>query len=123
MRGLESRAPEAGASLVEVIIAITIFAIAVLGMVQMSVVTRQQAQRGEVSTEVWAAAQYQFEVLRGLPFDSVLTGKDTVNGYSLDWVVTGTNPKTVSLAIPYTSLSGGVAADTFVTQIANWAGS
>ena len=53
------RRSEAGLSVIEVIVAMTIFMIAVLATIQHGVTARQQARTGEIITEAAAAAQYQ----------------------------------------------------------------
>ena len=112
-----TRAPgrEAGISLVEVLVAMIIFTAGVLAVVQQMLTARQQARAGEIITESAAAAQYQMETLRSLPFDSVVSASDTVWGFPLTWTVSGTNPKVVLLTVERPSVLGGVVVDTFVT--------
>ena len=106
---------EAGMSLVEVLVAMLIFTIGVLAVVQQMLTARQLARAGEIITESTAAAQYQMETLRSLPFDSLVSASDTVWGFPLRWTVSGTNPKVVVLAVERPSVLGGVTVDTFVT--------
>ena len=111
---------EAGTSLVEVIVAMVIFAIAVLAAAQHGVVARQQARTAEMITEAAAAAEYQLETLRGMDFDSVTSSADTVYGYPMSWAVTGTDPKVVVLTVSRPAGVGTSAVDTFATSIHDW---
>jgi Tfp pilus assembly protein PilV len=109
-----------GATLVELVTAVMIFAIAVLGMVQMSVVATQTARGGELQTDMWSVAQMQFEELQNLSFAAINAGTDTFRGYPVAWTVTGTDPKTVSLMVTRPNPVGTQVVDTFVMAIADW---
>ncbi len=111
--------PEAGVSLLEVVVALLVFTIGALAAVQQSLTARQQARAGEIITEAAAAAQYQMETLRSLPYDSVASDSDTVWGFPLSWTVSGTAPKVVVLAVERPTVLGGVTVDTFVTYAAS----
>ena len=106
--------------MVELIIAIVIFSVAVLGMAQTGLVAFQQARAGDIATKVWAAAQLQLEEFRQDDFASLATGSGTVAGYPATWTVTGTDPKTVTLAITRPSVLGGQAIDSFVVVRTDW---
>ena len=107
--------PEAGVSLVEVVVALLVFTIGALAAFQQTLVARQQARAGEIITEAAAAAQYQMETLRSLPYDNIDSGSDTVWGFPLTWTVSGAAPKVILLTVERPSVLGGVAVDTLVT--------
>ncbi len=111
--------PEAGVSIVEVLVALLVFTIGALAATQHSITARQQARAAEIITESAAAAQYQMETLRSLPRDSLVSGSDTVWGFPISWTVTGAAPKVVVLAVERPRVLGGVTVDTFVTYHAN----
>ncbi len=111
--------PEAGVSIVEVLIALIVFTVGALAAAQHTLVARQQARAGEIITESAAAAQYQMETLRSLPRDSLESGADTVWGFPISWTVSGTAPKVVILVIERPSVLGGMAVDTLVTYAAD----
>ena len=111
--------PEAGVSIVEVLIALIVFTVGALAAAQHTLAARQQARAGEIITESAAAAQYQMETLRSLPRDSLESGSDTVWGFPINWTVSGTAPKVVILVIERPSVLGGMAVDTFVTYAAD----
>ncbi len=111
-----------GGSLVELVVAIGILAISVLGTVQMGVVARQQSRAGALATDMWTVAQLQFEELKAEDFDSLATRSDTVRGFPVSWTVSGTEPKTVTLSVTRPTAAGGQVADTFVMWVADWGG-
>ena len=118
--GAAERPREAGISLVEVIVAMVIFSIVGMSALQHGFTARQQSRAGEIITEVAAIAQYQFETLRGMDFDSVASDADTINGYATTWTVTGVDPKTVVLVVNRPSVLGAQVADSFVTIVHDW---
>ena len=110
--------PEGGISLLEVMIALLVFTIGALAAVQQSLTARQQARAGEYITEAAAAAQYQMETLRSLPYDSLSSGSDSVWGFPLTWTVSGANPLIAVLTVERpTVLPGQTVVDTFVTYV------
>ena len=111
--------PEAGVSIVEVLIALIVFTVGALAAAQHTLVARQQARAGEIITEAAAAAQYQMETLRSLPPDNLVSDSDTVWGFPISWTVSGTAPKVVVLAVERRSVLGGMTVDTFVTHAAD----
>ncbi len=115
--------PEGGISLLEVMIALLVFTIGALAAVQQSLTARQQARAGEIITEATAAAQYQMETLRSLPYDSLDSASDTLWGFPLTWTVSGAAPKVILLTVERPSVLGGVTVDTFVTYADSLMGS
>ena len=111
--------PEAGVSIVEVLIALLVFTVGALAAAQHTLVARQQARAGEIITEAAAAAQYQMETLRSLPPADLVSDSDTVWGFPIKWTVSGTAPTVVVLAVERPSVLGGMTVDTFVTYAAD----
>ena len=112
-----SSGPRAGVSVVEVLVALIVFTTGTLAVIQHTLTARQLARTGETITEAAAAAQYQMETLRSLPYDSLASDSDTVWGFPLSWTVSGTTPKVVVLAVERPSVLGGITVDTFVTYV------
>ena len=111
--------PEAGISIVEVLISLIIFTVGALAAVEQSLTARQHARVGEYITEAAAAAQYQMETLRSLPYDSIKSGSATVWGFPLAWTVTEPAGKIIVLAVKRPTVLGGVTVDSFVTYAAS----
>ena len=114
---------QAGASMVELVVAIMVFAVGVLGMAHMGLVARQQVRAGRLATDMWTVAHLKLEEIKATHFDSVAAGTDTVRGYGVSWTVTGADPKSVTLTISRPSVLGGPLADTVVLLLPNWEGS
>ena len=109
-----------GTSLAEVVVAMVIFTIAVLGMVQMGLVARQQARAGELATDMWTVAQLKLEEIKATDFDSVSGGADSIRGYPVSWTVSGANPKSVTLSITRPNVLGGQKVDRVVMLVSDW---
>ncbi len=110
---------QAGVSILEVLISLIVFTVGALAAVQQSLTARQHARVGEYVTESAAAAQYQMEALRALPYDSISSGTATVWGFPLAWTVTEPGGKVIVLTVKRPTVLGGVTVDTFVTYAAS----
>ena len=119
---MDSRAPSdiRGMSLVEVLIALVILTVGVLALLQQSIVARQQSLTGELKSETAALAQYKFEELMALDFDSISSGSDTLQGHPRTWTVSGSDPKTVTLTIERRGVLQRSVVDSFITIISSW---
>ncbi len=80
-----------GFTIVEVIIAIVILTVGLLGFAGTTILVVQQTALAEVATDRAAALQNTIERLRALPFDSVVAGRDSVGIFDLVWEVTNGN--------------------------------
>ncbi len=110
---------QAGISILEVLVSLIVFTVGALAAVQQSLIARQQARVGEYVTEAAAAAQYQMETLRSLPYDSLGSGSGTVWGFPLTWTISDTIPKVVILTVERPTVLGRLTVDTFVTYAAS----
>ena len=77
-----------GFTIVEVIIAIVILAVGLLGLGGTTLVVVKQTTLADVTTERTAALQSTIERLKALPFDSIRSGADSVGAYAIRWDVT-----------------------------------
>jgi len=77
-----------GFTMVEVIIAIIILAVGLMGMAGTTALVVRQITLADVATERSAAVQTTLERLRALPFDSVSSGSDSVGIFLMRWSVT-----------------------------------
>ena len=108
-----------GFTLVEIIMAVLIFALMMGGLMSAGLVANNQLTTSQNDIRVWKAASYQLEKLIAEGYDSVSSGSGTVQGLSVVWTVTGTAPKKVLLVIDRKTLSGDVRPDSFVTYMAD----
>jgi len=77
-----------GFTIVEVIVAVVILAVGLLGMAGTTILVVQQTTLAGVSTDRSAALQSTIERLRATPFDRVVAGTDSVGAYDVEWTVT-----------------------------------
>jgi len=88
-----------GFSMVEVIIAIVILAVGVLGLAGSTAYIVRQITFSDLLTERSVAFQTVIDRLQSLPYDSVLDGSDSIGAFSIRWTVTpdGAQSKMVRL--------------------------
>jgi len=120
-----SGSERAGFSMVEVIIAIIILAVGVLGLAGTTAFIVRQVTLGDLMTERAAAFQTVIDQLQSLPYASVTSGSDSVGIYAATWssVDDGPQSKIVTIVTTGPGLSGNPAmnnpqvVDTFVFRI------
>jgi prepilin-type N-terminal cleavage/methylation domain-containing protein len=87
------RSPTAGFSMVEVIIAIVILAIGVLGLAGTTAYIVRNVTLSDLMTERSAAFQTVVDQLQSLPFDSVGSGTDSIGVFAVRWTSTLDGPQ------------------------------
>lgn len=106
--------PEAGFTLVEMIAAILILAIGLLGLAGTTGYVVRQTALAEATTERGMALQTVVEALRALPYGSVGTGTRTIGSFQVSWsvVASTSEAKTVEVVTvgPGASSSMGIPA-------------
>lgn len=120
-------AVRAGFSLVEVVIAIVILAVGVLGLAGTTALVVRQVTLGEMTTKRAAAFQTAIEQMRALEWEEIGGGSTTVGDYVVSWWVDSeyTQSKVMKIATlgPGVSTSGGFptlvqnVADTFTYRL------
>ena len=85
-RKFDSRA---GFSLVEVLIALVILAVGVLGLAGSTALVIRQVTVADMATERAAALQTVVERLRATPYASLAAGSDSVGLFYVNWSATG----------------------------------
>lgn len=85
-QGLRRR--DAGFSMVEVVVAFMVLAIGVLGLAGTTALVVRQVTASDLATKRNAALMSTVERLRGMPYDSVGSGADTVGNFRVTWSTT-----------------------------------
>ena len=106
-----------GFTLVEIIMAVMIFSVMMGGLMSASLVASRQLRQGQSDVEVWEVVTYQMEKLIALGYDSIKAGKDTIQGYHLDWKINGMDPKRIYITIDRKSIHGPWKSESYETYL------
>ena len=118
--------PRAGFTLVEVMVALIILTIGVLGLAATTMHGVRQTTLSELTTERSAALQSVIEELRATPYEKLSSGSDEVGIFKVEWTVTqGQRTKLVNIVTvgPGLTSASGVPSlgasviDTFAYRI------
>jgi prepilin-type N-terminal cleavage/methylation domain-containing protein len=83
--------PRAGFTVVEVILAMVVLAVGLLGTAGTTLLLVSQTTLADVRTERAVALQGTIEGLRSIPFDSVSSGTDSIGAFEISWTVSSTS--------------------------------
>lgn len=109
-----------GISLVEILVALLIFSVAIVGLSSVGLVSSRTLRSADSYANASIAAQSKLDSLRSAGWAALtdgLTGSDNVQGYAVSWSVAGTDPRKVTLVVAR-SVMGTIYPDTFVTYVA-----
>ena len=118
--------PRNGFTLIEVMVALVILTVGVLGLAATTVWVVRQGTLAELTTERSAAVQTVVEQLRASDYATLAAGSDSVGRFDVSWsIVDGNRSKLVTLVTvgPGLSSGGGMpsltgsVADTFAYRI------
>lgn len=92
--GPTAQSRRGGFSLVELVVAVVILAIGVLGLAGTTAFVVRQVTLADVNTERTAALQAVVEQIRSTSYNSVGSGSQTVGSYAVAWSVTDSTGQT-----------------------------
>lgn len=84
---------DGGFTMIEVIVAIVILAIGVLGLGGSTAYIVRQTTLSDLTTERSAAFQSIIDRLQSLPYDSVGSGSDSIGVFQVDWTSVPDGPQ------------------------------
>ena len=108
-----------GISLVEILIAVVILSVALLALCAAGVVAARQVYMARTDMDRGSALQQQVELLLVDGYYNVADGSAVVEGYPMEWTVSGDDPKQITLTIERTGFTGAMVEDTVVLYLAN----
>lgn len=120
------RSREGGFSMIEVIVAMMILTVGVLGLAGTTAYIVRQITLGDLMTERSAAFQTIIDRLQSLPYDSVASGSTTVGVFAISWTSANDGPqnKIVQMITVGPGLGGALvptndpqAVDTFTFRV------
>ncbi len=106
-----------GFSVIEVLVAVAVFAFAIMAMATSSGLISKQMKIARRDMRLAFAMQHKMEEILSWGYAGMVSGNETVAGFPMTWTVVGTNPKTVTLVAQY-STNGTTRRDTIITQVA-----
>lgn len=117
MRLRKLRLDSRGMTLVEVLIALAIISIALLGMC----LTSLSVIKGNATNDMWTrastVAQSKMEDLKNVPFSSLADGSDTEGDFTREWKITNISAtlKKITLKTSWTNKQGTMSDITIET--------
>ncbi len=104
-----------GISLVEILVALTTFAMGLMALGQLAFQASKSIRQGGSQMTEWAVVQQKMDSLTSLGWAALdgESGSETVQGKTVSWVVTGTDPRVITVTVPR-----GRVNDKFVTYVA-----
>lgn len=110
----DARKQQAGFSLVEVLVSIGVLGVllpSLLAAMGVSAITLHTSEE----KGMWAAAvQSQVEELVGLGYSNISADSATIDGYPMQWSVSGTDPKLVTITVEQGLIATKSATDTIL---------
>ena len=89
----------AGFSLIELVMAVIVLALGVVGLASTSLFITRQLTLAEVTTARAAATRSAMERIRATPYDLLGPGGDTTGAMVVSWTVRATTPQTTTLGV------------------------
>lgn len=110
---------ERGYSLVEVMVALVMFAFGLLALAHGALTASSTVRASQSYTKSAAVAQSTLDSLRGVGWAGLngVSGADTVQGVPMSWSTSGTNPRRVIVVVQRQGFDT-MRPDTFVTYVA-----
>ena len=117
MRDKSILTDERGASLLEVLLAVMIISLSLVGLMATGGVAVRQLHVARADMQLWSAVQYQVESLMKAGYDSLATDSSVVHGYPMRWTVSGTDPMKVLFVVESETRAQQVVEDTIVLYL------
>ncbi len=108
---------ERGASLLEVLLAVMIISLSLVGLMATGGLAVRQLHVARADMQLWSAVQYQVESLMKAGYDSLATDSSVVHGYPMRWTVSGTDPMKVLFVVESENRAQQVVEDTIVLYL------
>ncbi len=112
-----------GFTLIEVLVAISLLAIALLGLCGASVMAMKGNSLSQMSTKATVMAKDKIENLKNVNYNQMTSGTDTPEAnYTRQWTVTNNSPvsdtKTIDVTVSWTwqGLARSVTLNTMITR-------
>jgi type IV pilus assembly protein PilV len=94
-----SRAAAGGFTLVEVLVALIILTVGVLGLAGTTALAVRQVTLADVTSERAAALQTVIERLRTTPYATLAAGSDSIGAFTASWTIVNVSQRSTELRI------------------------
>lgn len=115
MKGLITMSDNRGFTIIEIMFALSIFAIGILAVSGLSITAVGSNASSRRITEATTLAEDRLERLAALPYASIQDGQETSGGYQISWVVLENEIATDTKSITVTVNCSNVWKDKTVT--------
>lgn len=112
-------APRAGFTIVELLVAMMVFGIGVLGLAATTATVARLMGSASRQTMAAAVAQSRIEKLRGVPCAALTSGSETVRGITSTWTVSAvTRGVNITETVAFPTARGGTRTRVYMTTVA-----
>ena len=112
-------ANERGFGLVEVLVGVVLLSSVLLSLAGAAGLAMRRTNVGRLEMHTWAAVQRKADSLMSVGWADVTDGSDVVEGRTMAWTVSGTDPRRIDVVFDRTTMSGRAVADTIILYMAN----
>ena len=115
----QAERPAAGFTLIEILVALTIFAVGVASTLALTTWLVRGAAYGQRTTAATVYAQDKVEELMAGSYTNLAGGSDTIGAFSRLWTVTnGTGAKSINVRVSWSPVAGGTRDVTMRSMMA-----
>lgn len=112
-------APRAGFTMVELLVAMMVFGIGVLGLAATTATVARLMGSASRQSMAAAVAQSRIEKLRGMPCAALTSGSETVRGVTSTWTVTAvTRGVNITETVTFPTARGTTRTRVYMTAVA-----
>ncbi len=111
---------ERGVSLIEVMVGLVMLTSALLALASAAGLALRTTVRAGEDVQLWAAAQWTADSLVSMGAGNVVSGSGVVQGRTVSWTVSGTDPQRIDLVVDRRRMTDLVIVkDTLVLYLTN----
>ncbi len=111
---------ERGVSLIEVMVGLVMLTLALLALASAAGLALRTTARAGEDLQLWAAVQWTADSLVSMGAGNVVNGSGVVQGRTVSWTVSGTDPQRIDLVVDRRRMTDlAIVKDTLVLYLTN----